>query len=105
MMASLDPDTRDAEISFDFDPEKREIRKGTEVTEQELRTGLSELEVLTHQPKSTVRKSRHRRSVSINKFPLGPSPLPTVTTAIPTMAPKAGVPKPGPAKLPPKAGL
>lgn len=103
-MASLSPDTRDPEI----DPDKSEIRNATDLTDltdPESRSSLSELEVLTRQPKPTVRKSKHRRSASIHKFPPGPSPQSIVTTAIPTMAPRAGVPKPGPARLSPKAGL
>ena len=106
-MAFRHADTRDPQISYALDPDKREIRHGTEVTEQEPTSSLSELEVPARQLKSTVRKAKHRRSESITKFPFlpGPSPLSTVTTAIPKMAPKAGVPKPGPAKLSPKAGL
>jgi hypothetical protein len=104
-MVSKNADTRGPEISYDLDPDKRDIPTSKEVSEQDLTSSLSELEVLTRQPKSTRSKTKHRRSDSIHKFPPGPSPLSTITTAIPTMAPKAGVPKPGPAKLSQKAGL
>jgi hypothetical protein len=104
-MALLHADTRDPQISSELDPDNREIRNGTEGTAQELTSSLPELEVLTRQPKSTVRRAKHRRSESITKFPPGLRLLPTVTTTYPVMAPKAGVPKPGPAKLFPKSGL
>jgi hypothetical protein len=104
-MSSLYPDTRDAQISYHLNPDKRDIRSGTEATEQELAFGLSELEVLTRRPEPIFRKPSHRQSTSINNLPLGPSPSSTVTAAIATMVPKSGVPKPGPAKLSPKAGL
>jgi len=74
-MAPLYADVRDLRISYDLNPDKREIRDGTEVTEQKLTFGLSELEVLARQLKSTVRKPKHQRSVSIIKFTPGPSPL------------------------------
>jgi hypothetical protein len=105
MMETPNGDTRVTSISSDVYPHHRDIPNGKEVTEQELTSSLSELEVLTRQSKPTDYRPKHRRSVSVHKFTSGPSPFSTITTAITTMAPKAGVPKPGPAKLSPKAGL